>query len=99
MCALFLSVQELDYKEFRMFAMACIDRQNEIDKLKREKALAIARKESAKQKKKKFAAMLRDGTLELIVKAMQAKGKIFAFAVHLTLYSRKDKTYNYFVKL
>lgn len=24
-------VQELDYQEFRMFAMACIDRQNEMN--------------------------------------------------------------------
>ncbi|XP_072027578.1 EF-hand calcium-binding domain-containing protein 9-like [Amphiura filiformis] len=29
--------QALDYKEFKMFAMACIDRQNDIDKKKKEK--------------------------------------------------------------
>ncbi|XP_071792852.1 EF-hand calcium-binding domain-containing protein 9-like [Asterias amurensis] len=29
--------EELDYKEFKMFAMACIDKQNEIDRCKREK--------------------------------------------------------------
>ncbi|XP_038065472.1 EF-hand calcium-binding domain-containing protein 9-like [Patiria miniata] len=29
--------EELDYKEFKMFAMACIDKQNDIDRKKREK--------------------------------------------------------------
>ena len=28
------SLQELDYKEFRMFAMACIDRQMELEQKK-----------------------------------------------------------------
>lgn len=57
-----------------MFAMACIDRQNEIDRLKRERAQAIARKEAVRQKKKKFTAMMKDGSLGLIVKAIQDKG-------------------------
>lgn len=78
----FVSLQELDYKEFRMFAMACIDRQNEIDKLKREKVLAVARKESVKEKKKKFRAMLNDGSLETIVKAVRDRGS-FYIMLHL----------------
>lgn len=31
--------QELDYKEFKMFAMACIDKQKELDEKKKEKLL------------------------------------------------------------
>lgn len=30
--------QELDYQEFRMFAMACIDRQNELQRKRQERA-------------------------------------------------------------
>ena len=30
------NLQELDYQEFKMFAMACIDRQNEIEQKKRQ---------------------------------------------------------------
>lgn len=64
-----------------MFAMACIDRQNEIDKLKREKVLAVARKESIKEKKKKFRAMLNDGSLETIVKAIRDRGNISEYGI------------------
>lgn len=64
--------------------MACIDRQNEIDRLKRERAQAIARKEAVKQKKKKLTAMMKDGSLQAIVKAMQEKGKfISVFLIYL----------------
>lgn len=31
-----VNFQELDYQEFKMFAMACIDRQNEIEQKKRQ---------------------------------------------------------------
>ena len=58
-----------------MFAMACIDRQNEIDRLKRETAAAIAREEAIKEKKKKFRAMQKDGTLDEIINAMRARGR------------------------
>lgn len=58
-----------------MFAMACIDRQNEIDRLKREKAAAIAREEAIKEKKKKFRAMQKDGTLDEIISGMRARGR------------------------
>ncbi|KAF6038186.1 hypothetical protein EB796_003505 [Bugula neritina] len=71
---MFLSLQELDYKEFRMFAMACIDRQNEIDKQSREKALALSRQQDIKEKKKRFKAMLKDGSLEEILETMKRKG-------------------------
>lgn len=64
-----------------MFAMACIDRQNEIDRLKREKAAAIARGEAIKEKKKKFKAMQKDGTLNEIINAMRARGTF----IHLLL--------------
>ncbi|XP_071500989.1 EF-hand calcium-binding domain-containing protein 9-like [Diadema antillarum] len=41
--------QELDYKEFKMFAMACIDRQNEIDRKKREQLERQRRRREAKR--------------------------------------------------
>ncbi|XP_003728906.1 EF-hand calcium-binding domain-containing protein 9-like [Strongylocentrotus purpuratus] len=44
--------QELDYKEFKMFAMACIDRQNEIDRLKREEIERQKRRREAKALKR-----------------------------------------------
>ncbi|KAJ8025936.1 EF-hand calcium-binding domain-containing protein 9 [Holothuria leucospilota] len=44
--------QELDYKEFKMFAMACIDRQNDIDRRKREKAERRRRHQEEKMKRK-----------------------------------------------
>lgn len=58
-----------------MFAMACIDRQNEINKQKREKAQAIARKEAVKEKKKKLKAMQQDGSLQILVQALRERGK------------------------
>lgn len=57
-----------------MFAMACIDRQNEIDKQSREKALALSRQQDIKEKKKRFKAMLKDGSLEEILETMKRKG-------------------------
>lgn len=44
--------QELDYKEFKMFAMACIDRQNEIDRLKREEIERQKRRRETKALKR-----------------------------------------------
>ncbi|XP_070541074.1 EF-hand calcium-binding domain-containing protein 9-like [Ptychodera flava] len=43
--------QELDYKEFKMFAMACIDRQNEIDREKKEKLEAKRLREEDKKQR------------------------------------------------
>ena len=57
-----------------MFAMACIDRQNEIDRLNREKAQALARKQTIREQKKKFLAMQKDGSLEGILQIIQDKG-------------------------
>jgi len=57
-----------------MFAMACIDRQNEIDKQSREKALALSRQQDIKEKKKRFKAMLKDGSLEEILETIKRKG-------------------------
>ncbi|XP_077992178.1 EF-hand calcium-binding domain-containing protein 9-like [Glandiceps talaboti] len=42
--------QELDYKEFKMFAMACIDKQTEIELQKRAKLEKKRRREEEKQK-------------------------------------------------
>ncbi|XP_067952188.1 EF-hand calcium-binding domain-containing protein 9-like [Watersipora subatra] len=67
--------QELDYKEFRMFAMACIDRQNEIDKVGREKAMTLARQKAIKEKKKKLLAMKKDGSLAAVLQSIRAKGQ------------------------
>lgn len=58
-----------------MFAMACIDRQNEIDRLKREKAAAIAREEAIKEKKKKIKNMQKDGSLDEIIQAIRERGE------------------------
>lgn len=58
-----------------MFAMACIDRQNEIDRLKREKAAAIAREEAIKEKKKKIKSMQKDGSLDEIIQAIRERGE------------------------
>ena len=33
--------QELDYQEFRMFAMACIDRQNEMKERREQQSLSL----------------------------------------------------------
>ena len=44
--------QELDYKEFKMFAMACIDKQNEIDRKKREKIERRRRQKMEKARRK-----------------------------------------------
>ncbi|PIK59379.1 putative EF-hand calcium-binding domain-containing protein 9-like [Apostichopus japonicus] len=44
--------QELDYKEFKMFAMACIDRQNDIDRRKRDKLERSRRQREEKQGRK-----------------------------------------------
>ena len=57
-----------------MFAMACIDRQNEIDRLNREKAQALARKQTIREQKKKFLAMQKDGSLAGILQIIQDKG-------------------------
>ena len=38
---LLLLFQELDYSEFKMFAMACIDRQSEIESAKENKSNVI----------------------------------------------------------
>ncbi|XP_002730510.2 EF-hand calcium-binding domain-containing protein 9-like, partial [Saccoglossus kowalevskii] len=45
--------QELDYKEFKMFAMACIDRQNELEELKQAK---LERRRRRLQEKIRLAA-------------------------------------------
>ena len=36
-----LLLQELDYQEFRMFAMACIDRQNEMKEKREQQSLGL----------------------------------------------------------
>ncbi len=47
-------LQELDYKEFRMFAMACIDQQNEIEKRKQMKIREKKRKAYLKEQKRRL---------------------------------------------
>ncbi|XP_066299605.1 EF-hand calcium-binding domain-containing protein 9-like [Branchiostoma lanceolatum] len=44
--------QELDYREFRLFAMACIDKQQELEKKMLEKAEEMREKALEKEKKK-----------------------------------------------
>ncbi|XP_071946780.1 EF-hand calcium-binding domain-containing protein 9-like [Antedon mediterranea] len=51
--------QALDYKEFKMFAMACIDRQNEIDRQKREKI--EKQKQLIEEKQKRKQALIEAG--------------------------------------
>jgi len=57
-----------------MFAMACIDRQNEIDRQKREKVAAATRREAVSAEKKRLKQMYREGTLQGIVDAINKRG-------------------------
>lgn len=58
-----------------MFAMACIDRQNELDRLKYEKANDATLRDAAKSKKKELEGMMADGSLQRIVKRMRENGQ------------------------
>lgn len=63
--------------------MACIDRQNEIDRLYRDKMNALARQQALREKKKKFKEMLKNGTLGNIIRSVEDKGEPH-FKLHLS---------------